>query len=71
MVRIPKHAINWLVARLHVSTSDDAVKADIRKRCTAAQWTEAKIVEAEKYAVKSHRRNQALYQSVMMSGRNI
>ena len=64
---IPKLSIEWIVGRLHVGASDEAVKANIRNRCTPGVhgWTEAQIVEAEEYAVKCHRKNQDLYRRVM------
>ena len=38
-LELPKQSIQWLVARFHVSTSDDEIRADIRKRCTSTDWT--------------------------------
>jgi hypothetical protein len=66
---IPKGSIEWIVNKLHVGTSDEAVKTNIRKRCTPdGGWSEAAIVKAEEYAIKCHRKNQDLYRRVM-SGR--
>ena len=65
---LPKQSIAWIVARMHVGESDEYVKTDIRRRCTTQGWTETMIERAEKYAVQCHRKNQALYRSVM-SGR--
>jgi hypothetical protein len=62
---IPKGQISWLVGRMHVSTSDNAVRADIRKRCTAPMWTEEKIVEAELYALSVFHEDQDLYRDVV------
>ena len=62
---IPKASIEWIVARMHVSESDEYVKTDIRHRCTTNGWTEKSIVQAEVYAVKCHRKNQELYRAVM------
>jgi len=67
-MNIPKQSIAWLVARSHVSVSDEAIKQLIRIRCKGPGWTEAKIVEAEKYAVRCHHKNSDLYHTVM-SGR--
>jgi len=63
-MEIPKGAISWLVNRMHVSTTTEEVKADIRARCTTAGWTEKKIVEAENYAVRCHDENRTLYRAV-------
>jgi hypothetical protein len=60
---VPKASIQWLVARLHVSTPDSEVEADIRKRvkdCTAKQTDKCVA-----YALKCHKHNQALYSHVM------
>lgn len=69
-VNIPKSAIEWFVNRMHVSVSDEEVRADIRKRTNGVDpaWPEAKIIEAEEYAVKCHNKNRDLYRAVV-SGR--
>lgn len=66
-MNIPKQAIEWFVNRLHVSVTDEEVRADVRKRTNGVDpaWPEAKIVEAEEYAVKHHHKNQELYQRVV------
>jgi hypothetical protein len=66
-MNIPKSAIEWFVNRLHVSVSDDEIRADIRKRTAGVDppWPEAKIVEAEEYAVAHHAKNKDLYRRVV------
>ena len=64
-LELPKQSIQWLVACFHVSTSDDEIRAEIRKHCTSTDWTPARILAAEKFAVKCHRKNQDLYHAVM------
>ena len=69
MQAIPKASIEWLVNRLHVSTSDEDVKRDIRRRARRyPNATEAYIERMAEYAVKCHRKNQVLY-SAVVSGR--
>jgi len=61
---VPKASIQWLVARLHVSTPDSEVEADIRKRMhghTTVKQTDKCVA----YALKCHKHNQALYSHVM------
>jgi len=66
---IPKASIEWLVNRLHVSVSDEDVKKDIRRRARRnPNVTESLIERMANYAVKCHRKNQALYLAVT-SGR--
>lgn len=65
VMSIPKQCIDWIVGRIHVGTSDEEVKAEIRKRATGPEWTKAKIMEAEMYAIHCHRKNQELYRTVM------
>ena len=68
-LNIPKQAIDWLIGRLHVSTSDDEVRTLISARTkNFPGWNYENIKEAQEYAVKSHRKNQGLYETVM-SGR--
>ena len=64
---IPESSIEWLVARLHVSKTDDEVRAEIVRR-TGPEWTPEAIKRACDYAVKCHKKNQDLYARVM-SGR--
>jgi hypothetical protein len=65
---IPRGGIEWLMARLHVSTSDAEIRADICSRATKAGWNDALREQACLYALHCHRKNQALYRSVV-SGR--
>jgi len=67
--QVPKQAINFIVDKYHVSTSDDAIRADIRKRCATRHGfngpTQKQIERMETYAVKRHNDNRALYARVM------
>ncbi len=66
---IPKQTIDFIVGRMYIGTSDADVKADIERRCVSAPgWNKYLVKEAVEYAIKSHRKNQALYERVM-SGR--
>jgi hypothetical protein len=64
---VPKASIQWLVARLHVSTPDSEVEADIRKRisCLLFACTAKQTDKCVAYALKCHKHNQALYSHVM------
>ena len=57
--QVPEGSIRWLLGRVHVSTPDAEVEADIRLTCSKA--TEAQRKACVKYALKCHRENQALY----------
>jgi len=57
--QVPKQSISWLLGRVHVSTPDSEVEADIRRRCSAL--TPAQRNACVKYALKCHRDNQALF----------
>lgn len=75
---VPKQTINFIVDKYHVSTSDDTIRADIRKRVHRMQVhritaglpvvTDNQRAKCEAYAVKRHADNRALYSRVM-SGR--
>lgn len=61
-VRVPRSAISWLVNRLHVSVTEDAIAADIRARCAVRpEWTEALIKQAIAYALECHNRNREIW----------
>ena len=59
--QVPEGSIRWLLGRVHVSTPDSEVEADIRRRCSKTTATEAQRKACVKYALKCHRENQALY----------
>lgn len=74
--RLPRTSIEWLMARVHVSTSDDDVAANIRERCVKA-WkghglttleTDRLIKQSIAFAIECHKRNQAFYMRVMGGG---
>lgn len=64
-----KQLIDTVVNRLHVGTSDDEVRADIRRRTGPRAgyktWTQKQIEAAEVHALKTHHANQAMYARVM------
>ena len=63
---IPKGQIGWIVDRMHVSTTDDELAAEIRRRADPAKgWTEAKIKAAIRIAIAHHNKNRELYRFVM------
>ena len=70
---VPKQSIEWIVARLHVGTSDAEVAADIRRRFERTlppmrpirSSMERKIEACITYALKCHHDNGALYTRVM------
>ena len=64
--QVPEGSIRWLLGRVHISTPDAEVEADIRRRCSKA--TEAQRKAIVKYALKCHHENQGLYNRVV-SGR--
>lgn len=54
------------MGRIHVSTPDAEIEADIRSRLAKnAGITEEMLVECVEYAIACHRENQGLYRSVM------
>lgn len=59
--QVPEGSIRWLLGRVHVSTPDSEVEADIRRRLCSPQVTEIQRKACVKYALKCHRENQALY----------
>jgi len=63
---VPESAIRWLIGRVHVSTPDAQVEADIRRRTPKATKEAQDACVA--YALKCHHENQNLYRSVQ-SGR--
>lgn len=64
--KIPTGAIEWLVNRMHVSTTDDEVRKEIARRTEGKEeWTPELIKQAQEYAVSVHNRNQDLYTDVM------
>jgi hypothetical protein len=58
-----QHAVEWIVDRLHVSTPDAAVKAEIEKR--TASWPKGQRRLAIRDALKRHYANGSLYAYVM------
>ena len=64
---IPVVAIEWLVSREHVSVLDKDIEKLIRERTALNpdDWTETKIKQAVKHAIKTHHLNQDLFNHVM------
>lgn len=63
---IPKDQIRYIVDKLHVGESDTKVRALIRARTAPHPgWTQARVKQAETYALKVHRDNQKMYAYVM------
>ena len=71
---VPKQSIAWLMARIHVGTSDAEVAADIRRRFERTMRDscfekndvmERRIKACITYALKCHHDNGALYTRVM------
>lgn len=59
---IPIQQISWLVQRMHVSALDADVRDSIVQRVGSnSGWTKQAIEQAQHYAVKCHRDNQALF----------
>jgi hypothetical protein len=76
--QVPKQTINFIVDKYHVGTSDDIIRADVRRRvdlmtarrmagfCTGFRpMTQHQIKRMEDYAIKRHRENGELYNRVM------
>lgn len=63
--RVPRTAIYWLMGQVRVSTPEDEVAADIRRRCTAPGYTPALIRQSVAYALICHQRNRDLYAHVI------
>ena len=51
MKNIPKGQINFLMGRMHVSSTAAEIEAEIRRRATSPDWTEVYIKRAVKYAI--------------------
>lgn len=62
---IPKAAIDFLVGRYHVGTSDQEIAEDIKKRGQKNKWPAGAVTAAAKYAIKRHHANQKMYGDVM------
>ena len=63
---VPKGSISWLLGRVHVSTPDSEIEADISNRlATNTKCTPEMLAECIKYAIACHRENQGLYQAVV------
>lgn len=77
--QVPKGMINFIVDKHHVGTSDDAIRADIRRRVarSAARAasvgmkgaTDKQLQKMEAYAVERHHSNQAVYNCAMGGAR--
>tara|TARA_R110000822_G_scaffold218625_3_gene352977 strand:+ start:543 stop:764 length:222 start_codon:yes stop_codon:yes gene_type:complete len=68
---IPKGEIEFLINREHVSVSDSCIEEIIRNRTIGREgWTEAKIKQAVKHAIKTHHENQGLFDYVMKGENN-
>lgn len=69
---LPLATLDYIVRFLHVSTSDEEVKAIVRRRALdaprRADWPERLIVQAERYALSRHRANQRLFRYVQRGG---
>lgn len=69
--RVPRAGIRFLVGRVHVSTPDEVVEADIRGRIREGSGDDVDpdLVRAcVDYALLCHHNNQGLFEAVM-SGR--
>jgi hypothetical protein len=62
---VPAAVIEWTVAKMHVGMTDSEVAMTFRQGAKEPGWTERLIVQAERYAVYCHRKNQSLYRFVM------
>lgn len=63
--RVPRGNLQWLINRLHVSTTDAAIRADIVRRCKEnPDFTVPLINASVRYALIVHHRNQDLYHRV-------
>ena len=66
-----KSAVRHIVGRFHVATTDDAIRADMRRRTAPRHGfkgaTQKQIAAIEAYAIKVHRENQSLYNGVMLN----
>ena len=61
---VPKKAIDWILSRVHVGTSEADVAANIRSRCEKSM-TPVQTERCVAYALKAHATNLKLYQGVM------
>lgn len=57
--------VHRIVDRLHVSTPDNEIEDDIRKRANKANWPKKQTDMAVSDAIKKHNENKKLYKSVM------
>ena len=55
-----RSSIRWLVGRIHVAETDEAVRENITKRANPLLFTPGYIKAAGDYAVKVHHENQGL-----------
>lgn len=59
-------AIDWLMQRVHVGTSEADIRADIMRRCRASDfgYPDGYAEACADYAVHVHKQNRALYARV-------
>lgn len=64
---IPKQAIDYLINKLHVGTTEDDIAQILTDRIAKAKvpWPTSAVKDAVGYGIQSHRRNQDLYGNVM------
>lgn len=62
---VPRGQIEWLVARLHVSTPDRTIEANMRRRCRKLAATPEVIQEIVDFAILAHAANRDLFAHVM------
>lgn len=67
LTRVPEHAIESIVGKMHVGDSDEKVLAEIRRR-VPKDWTDTVKKACDKYALKVHKRNRHFYNVVMNGG---
>jgi hypothetical protein len=58
-------AVEWLVDRMHVGTSDVTVVRDMARRMAGKGYSREQRKEVYREALNHHRRNQQLYRDVM------
>ena len=64
-----KSQIAWIVGNFHVSTPDEEIVADMRRRLEVSKTPKGLHSLVIKYALRVHHNNQKLYTSVMRGSR--
>lgn len=64
MTVIPMGQIQWIVSRMHVSTTEAEIETEMRRRMPTSRFSASQIDEGIRHAMQCHRENVTLYHNV-------